>query len=115
MKKKTEKLKHSEMKQFSVHVTGVDERLNMEGNVDYLLVLSYAPRGTLTDFLRAQTVDWPTFCKMGLSIVKGLAYLHTDIRKGGSHRYFSSIFAPFDRTNFLFFNVFFCYWNRQKN
>lgn len=55
----------------------------MEGNVDYLLVLSFAPRGTLTDFLRSHTIDWATFCKMGLSIVKGLAYLHTDVRKGG--------------------------------
>nr|KAF7425103.1 hypothetical protein H0235_007541 [Vespula pensylvanica] len=62
---------------------GVDERISMEGSTEYLLVLSFAPGGTLTDFLQAHTVDWMTFCKMGLSIVKGLAYLHTDIRKGG--------------------------------
>lgn len=55
----------------------------MEGSTEYLLVLSFAPGGTLTDFLQTHTVDWMTFCKMGLSIVKGLAYLHTDIRKGG--------------------------------
>ncbi|KAG7201570.1 hypothetical protein KM043_004316 [Ampulex compressa] len=61
---------------------GVDERVSMEGSVEYLLVLSFAPGGTLTDFLRTHTVDWTTFCKMGLSIVKGLAYLHTDVRKG---------------------------------
>lgn len=54
----------------------------MDGNVEYLLVFSYAPGGTLTDFLRYHTFDWMTFCKMGLSIVKGLAYLHTDIRRG---------------------------------
>ncbi|XP_033356226.1 bone morphogenetic protein receptor type-2 isoform X2 [Bombus vosnesenskii] len=60
---------------------GVDERISMEGSVEYLLVLSFAPGGTLTDFLRTHTIDWTTFCKMGLSMVKGLAYLHTDIHK----------------------------------
>lgn len=65
---------------------GVDERTSMEGSVEYLLVLSFAPGGSLTDFLRTHIIDWPTFCKMSLSIVKGLAYLHTDIRKGGTHR-----------------------------
>lgn len=62
---------------------GVDERVSMEGSVEYLLVLSFAPGGTLTDFLRTHMIDWITFCKMGLSMVKGLAYLHTDIHKGG--------------------------------
>lgn len=61
---------------------GVDERISMEGSTEYLLVLSFAPGGTLTDFLRTHTIDWMTFCKMSLSTVKGLAYLHTDIRKG---------------------------------
>ncbi|XP_020292585.1 bone morphogenetic protein receptor type-2 [Pseudomyrmex gracilis] len=61
---------------------GVDERTSMEGSVEYLLVLSFAPGGSLTDFLRTHTIDWTTFCKMSLTIVKGLAYLHTDIRKG---------------------------------
>ncbi|XP_008214725.1 uncharacterized protein LOC100121252 isoform X1 [Nasonia vitripennis] len=65
-----------------LHYYGSDERISMDGNVEYLLVFSYAPGGTLTDFLRYHTFDWMTFCKMGLSIVKGLAYLHTDIRKG---------------------------------
>ncbi|XP_066588804.1 uncharacterized protein wit [Prorops nasuta] len=65
-----------------LHYYGTDERTNMEGNTEYLLVFSFAPGGTLTDFLRARTINWTLFCKMGLSIVKGLAYLHTDIRKG---------------------------------
>lgn len=64
---------------------GADERISMEGSVEYLLVLSFAPGGSLTDFLRTHTIDWTTFCKMSLSIVKGLAYLHTDIRKGGRY------------------------------
>ncbi|XP_015610272.1 bone morphogenetic protein receptor type-2 [Cephus cinctus] len=61
---------------------GVDERISMDGSVEYLLVLSFAPGGTLIDYLRAHTVDWISFCKMGLSVAKGLAYLHTDVRKG---------------------------------
>ncbi|KAJ8684153.1 hypothetical protein QAD02_019945 [Eretmocerus hayati] len=61
---------------------GSDERMSMDGNNEYILVFSYAPGGTLTDFLRYHTIDWMTFCKMGLSIVKGLAFLHTDIRRG---------------------------------
>ncbi|XP_014216049.1 bone morphogenetic protein receptor type-2 isoform X2 [Copidosoma floridanum] len=61
---------------------GSDERVSMDGNVEYLLVFSYAPGGTLTEFLRCHTFDWMTFCKMSLSVVKGLAYLHTDVRKG---------------------------------
>lgn len=68
----------------------------MEGNNEYLLVLSYAPGGTLNEFLRYHTFDWMTFCKMGLSIIKGLAHLHTDIRKGGNN--FSYLILLFEST-----------------
>lgn len=63
----------------------MDERISMEGSIEYLLVLSFAPGGSLTEFLRTHIIDWNTFCKMSLSVVKGLAYLHTDIRKGGMY------------------------------
>lgn len=69
----------------NILIVGVDERISMEGSVEYLLVFSFASGGSLTDFLRTHTIDWTTFCKMSLSIVKGLAYLHTDIRKGGTY------------------------------
>jgi len=69
----------------NISIAGVDERISMDGSVEYLLVFSFAPGGSLTDFLRTHTIDWITFCKMSLSIVKGLAYLHTDIRKGGMY------------------------------
>lgn len=62
---------------------GADERINLEGNIEYFLVLSFSAGGTLVDFLRSHTVDWLMFCKMSLSIVKGLAYLHTDHHKNG--------------------------------
>lgn len=64
-------------------ISGSDERMTLDGNMEYLLVFSYAPGGTLRAFLQHHVVDWLTFCKMSLSVVKGLAYLHTDVRKGG--------------------------------
>lgn len=86
----------------------------MEGSVEYLLVLSFAPGGSLTDFLQTHTIDWSTFCKMSLSIVKGLAYLHTDIRKGGTYGttcldHLTTI-IPFDCT----FNIL-CFLFNRKN
>ncbi|XP_063237447.1 bone morphogenetic protein receptor type-2 [Bacillus rossius redtenbacheri] len=61
---------------------GCEERVGPDGCVEYLLVLSYAPNGCLQDYLRSNTLDWPTFCKMALTVAKGLAHLHTDVRKG---------------------------------
>ena len=62
---------------------GYLERESIENCMEYLLVLSYAPNGCLQDYLRTNTLDWPTFCKMALSVARGLAHLHTDVRKGG--------------------------------
>ncbi|XP_069692532.1 activin receptor type-2A [Periplaneta americana] len=61
---------------------GYVERESLEGCVEYLLVLSYAPNGCLQDYLRTNLLEWPTFCKMSLSVARGLAHLHTDVRKG---------------------------------
>ncbi|KAJ9585230.1 hypothetical protein L9F63_002993 [Diploptera punctata] len=61
---------------------GYMEREGSETCVEYLLVLSYAPNGCLQDYLRNNSLDWPTFCKMSLSVAKGIAHLHTDVRKG---------------------------------
>ncbi|XP_068084117.1 bone morphogenetic protein receptor type-2 [Anabrus simplex] len=61
---------------------GCDERMGLEGCPEYLLVLSYAPNGCLRDYLRSNLLDWSTFCRMSQGVAKGLAHLHTDIRKG---------------------------------
>ncbi|XP_061181387.1 uncharacterized protein LOC133189957 [Saccostrea echinata] len=61
---------------------GTDERQNMEGFWQYMIVLSYVPRGSLFGYLQNNTIDWETFSKMCLSIVKGLVHLHTDLRNG---------------------------------
>ncbi|KAE8751886.1 hypothetical protein FOCC_FOCC001363 [Frankliniella occidentalis] len=65
---------------------GCDERPSMDGSPEYLLVLSHSSNGCLQDYLRSNTVDWPTFCRMALSIAKGLAHLHTDMRKGDKEK-----------------------------
>lgn len=64
-------------------VAGYDERTGLDGSAEYLLFLSPATNGCVQDYLRSNVLDWNTFCKMVLSTARGLAHLHTDIRKGG--------------------------------
>lgn len=63
---------------------GAEEKLVGDGlsRVEYHLVLSCASRGCLQDFLRGNTVDWPTLCRMIQSLAAGVAYLHSEITKG---------------------------------
>ncbi|XP_067685696.1 bone morphogenetic protein receptor type-2-like [Haliotis asinina] len=61
---------------------GADERLSQDGLMQYLLVLEYVPVGSLTNYLKNNTLDWPTLCKMAYSVCRGLAHMHTDITKG---------------------------------
>ncbi|XP_076309930.1 kinase protein wishful thinking [Tachypleus tridentatus] len=61
---------------------GSEERIGEDGQIEYLLVISYASNGCLQDYLCNNTIDWPTLCKMMQSITQGLAYLHSDICKG---------------------------------
>ncbi|KAK2154078.1 hypothetical protein LSH36_277g01029 [Paralvinella palmiformis] len=61
---------------------GAEERVTPEGNVQYLLVMSYVPQGTLTAYLKNNTLDWSFLCKMGYSITSGLAYLHSEVVRG---------------------------------
>ena len=51
----------------------------------YIVVMSYVPLGTLTQFLKENSIDWFTLCRMYLSTASGLAHLHSDIVKGGVH------------------------------
>ncbi|KAL1132675.1 hypothetical protein AAG570_010627 [Ranatra chinensis] len=61
---------------------GCDETMTKEGVASYALVLSYCSGGTLQDYLKANTIDLTTFCKMALSTSAGLAHLHTEMRSG---------------------------------
>lgn len=65
---------------------GYDERLTMEGKLEYHLVLSLAPLGCLQDWLIANTNSFDTFCGMVKSITRGLSHLHTELRKGDEHK-----------------------------
>ncbi|XP_050405943.1 bone morphogenetic protein receptor type-2 [Patella vulgata] len=72
-------MEHENLLQFY----GSDERLSQEGNMQYMLIFNYIPIGSLSGYLKHNTVDWPTLCKMCISFTRGLAHLHNDITKGG--------------------------------
>lgn len=61
---------------------GYDERRNMDGNMEYLLVLSLAPLGCLQDWLRDNTSTFNVFINMSKSIAKGLSHLHSEVTMG---------------------------------
>ena len=61
---------------------GSDER-EMDGVLQYMLVFSFVPLGSLCGYLKNNVVDWATLCKMCYSTASGLAHLHSDITKGG--------------------------------
>lgn len=75
---------------------GSGERVEQDGSPYYCLVLSYCPMGRLSTYLSENTISWPQFCHIVLSATRGLAHLHSDIRKGDivkpciSHRDFNT-------------------------
>lgn len=66
--------------------TGSGERVEQDGSPYYCLVLSYCPMGRLSTYLSENTISWPQFCHIVLSATRGLAHLHSDIRKGGKEK-----------------------------
>lgn len=57
----------------------------------FWLVTKFMSCGTLQDYLKANTFDYFSMCKMALSVARGLAFLHGDVRKDGKkvfHRKF---------------------------
>jgi len=55
----------------------------IESPLQYIIVTSYAPFGSLTSYLKNATVSWSELCVMAQSVVNGLAYLHTEKSEGG--------------------------------
>lgn len=41
------------------------------------------PQGSLNRYLSIQTNDWVSSCRLAHSVTRGLAYLHTELFKGG--------------------------------
>jgi activin receptor type-2B len=50
----------------------------------YWLVVEYHQYGSLYDYLKINTVSWQQICNFSLSILNGLAYLHSEIVKSSS-------------------------------
>lgn len=99
---------------WSALFAGYIERESLDNCVEYLLVLSYAPNGALQDYLRTNVLDWPTFCKMSLSVARGLAHLHTDVRKGGEWNYMCQLHIPMPDSGDCLDKCLFCFqirWN----
>ncbi|XP_045209130.2 bone morphogenetic protein receptor type-2-like [Mercenaria mercenaria] len=65
---------------------GGEERILQDGEVQHLLVLQYIPDGTLMNYLKNNTIDWYTMCKMCLTLAKGIAHLHADMGSGDSFK-----------------------------
>lgn len=60
-----------------------DRPAGNDGPAQYMIVTSYVELGTLTSYLKSNTVDWQTLCRMWHSMTSGLAHLHTEIIIGG--------------------------------
>ncbi|CAG9800389.1 unnamed protein product [Chironomus riparius] len=59
---------------------GCDERINSEGKIEYLLVLSLA-ECSLYEYLKQNSTSFPIFSRMATSIARGISHLHTRIQK----------------------------------
>jgi hypothetical protein len=51
---------------------------------EYWLAVELATERTLQEYLKANAVDWERFYSLVLSVVGGLCFLHTEIRKDGT-------------------------------
>uniref|UniRef100_A0A8C4Q380 receptor protein serine/threonine kinase n=1 Tax=Eptatretus burgeri TaxID=7764 RepID=A0A8C4Q380_EPTBU len=45
---------------------------------ELLIILEYYPLGSLNNFLKHKSCNWPEACRMAHSITRGLSYLHTE-------------------------------------
>lgn len=61
-------------------ILGCDERINSEGKLEYMLVLSLA-ECSLYEYLRNNTTSFQIFSRMATSISRGISHLHTRIKK----------------------------------
>ncbi|XP_052265235.1 bone morphogenetic protein receptor type-2-like isoform X2 [Dreissena polymorpha] len=61
---------------------GGEERILQDGTVQHLLVLEYIPDGTLLNYLKNNTFDWFTMCKLCHTLARGMSHLHTEQGSG---------------------------------
>ncbi|XP_027205858.2 uncharacterized protein LOC113799434 [Dermatophagoides pteronyssinus] len=59
------------------------DRIADNGQIEHCLVIEYGHYGSLQTYLAEHTFDWTRMCELFKSLVKGLAYLHTEIHDDG--------------------------------
>ncbi|MEQ2198111.1 Bone morphogenetic protein receptor type-2, partial [Xenoophorus captivus] len=61
-----------------------DEKTTAEGRPEFLILMEFYPHGCLSQYLSGNTVDWLTCCRMAHGVTRGLAFLHTELYRGGT-------------------------------
>lgn len=59
------------------------ERFSENGLLEECLVIEYGQYGSLQSYLNENTFDWSRMCQLFKSLVKGIAFLHTELNKDG--------------------------------
>ena len=62
---------------------GASERMGQDGWMEFLMVVELMPHGSLMGFLRQNTYDWHSMCRLAQTMAAGLAHLHQSVNKGG--------------------------------
>ncbi|KAG8000451.1 Bone morphogenetic protein receptor type-2 [Nibea albiflora] len=64
--------------------TAADERTAADGRPEFMIIMEFYPHGCLSRYLSVHTVDWSTCCRMTHGVTRGLAFLHTELYRGGT-------------------------------
>ncbi|XP_063951990.1 bone morphogenetic protein receptor type-2-like [Lytechinus pictus] len=72
-------MEHSNLLQY----VGSGDRMGEDGWVEHLLVVEMISRGSLMSYLRENSYDWHTMCRLAQTTAAGLAHLHQVIDTPG--------------------------------
>ncbi|KAM4558593.1 bone morphogenetic protein receptor type-2-like isoform 1-T23 [Odontesthes bonariensis] len=64
----------------------VDEKTAADGRSEFMILMEYYPHGCLSRYLSLHSVDWLTCCRMTRGVTRGLAFLHTELRRGDQYK-----------------------------
>ena len=62
---------------------GSQTEFEADGSCAHQLLVAYMPHGSLHAFLKAQSINWAVFMRMGRAITAGLTHLHMEVEKNG--------------------------------
>lgn len=71
---------HPSLPQYYGHAEKVAET---GGGLEYYLAIEYAANGSLKQYLQHNRFDWTELCRLIGSLVRGVAYLHTEVFNDG--------------------------------